>query len=416
MSQHTLSEFLVQQNPQENLQSDSNTDAFLLPVVGGADPGAEGRTPVSRPLEVVLKGFDTLEITFKMLFKDLSLFDRLKDGKRNIQSSNSLESVFDFGQSGSFIWNLQRIGTQLYTYVLKTGDITLFLSNRKSTSNIPNCSLHIGSISCNNGYLDILKQFKAWLKLLQIEIKEEKVSRVDFFCDVPTDIRNHDLYDPDKFVSQVRNHAVYYFNRKVCGIMFGKGSVALRIYDKVLEMKEKRNLEKILFFQQLWGFDVLSGSVPVTRFEFQLRREILKELRITDLKSLQNARKTIWRYLTKIWYRHETYKVDRKNKNQSRNIVSPIWRIVSLSFGFTSKVIRRLRSQTTVSVESLRLQVRGCLLSIIAATGMLEREKHQILETAASIVIQDLENMMTSTVDIFDNVFRQRRVNSRVSF
>ena len=80
----------------------------------------------------------------------------------------------------------------------------------------------------------------------------------------------------------------------------GKNNL-VRIYDKCRELKAR---PQKMWETHLWGEH--KDCKTVTRVEFQLRREMLKQLDINTLDDLQSRIGEIWAYLTQMWFRLDT--------------------------------------------------------------------------------------------------------------
>ena len=106
------------------------------------------------------------------------------------------------------------------------------------------------------------------------------------------------------------------------GISVGLGDIALRIYDKVLEMKRQPSKQSI--FSSVWGQDEYNGQA-VTRVEFQLRRPVLRQLKVNTLEDLFQKAGGIWEYCTQSWSRFCTDPVDKKNRHHDRAETHPFW-------------------------------------------------------------------------------------------
>ena len=171
----------------------SLTSAVTLRPGCRETPG--GPKPISCPPQIANFGIDTLHVTFDTECTNGSIWIRLKEAKEQLQATGEKDSAFKFLENGSecMTWNLQRVGSKFYQYVLTTGDIRLGLSPRKQGSSIPNMELKIGSMSCQQGLTETLKTLKFWLEIIGIRIVEEKVSRCDIAADILHDIRTGEI-------------------------------------------------------------------------------------------------------------------------------------------------------------------------------------------------------------------------------
>lgn len=173
---------------------------------------------------------------------------------------------------GGFDWNVHRTGTSRYNFRLTSGDLTLLINKRGSDGVVPTTKLDIGSVSCwSPGFATIYERVKRWLEVLGAKVVKEIVSEVHLTADcINTDISKLDIDNEDRWVSRVHKFSIHKDRRRLSGIVLGKGDIMLRIYDKVLELAYSPHKQEV--FAEMWGFFIYNQS-PVTRVEFQLRRE-----------------------------------------------------------------------------------------------------------------------------------------------
>ncbi len=377
-----------------------------------------GQTRISCPPQVVI-GLDTLEISLHLSIQDYSIFDKLSFCKKEVQDTFNSSVAFNFGSKEFFKWNLQRTGTKLYPYVLRSGDISLLLSSRKGDSTIPNCKIEFGSISSHNDVFEIYRMLLAWLHCYGFTVRKEIISRVDLACDcIGVSINDIHVSSGDRWITRARKFSVFYEDWNLTGIMLGKGSMALRIYDKAIELK--KDSYKAMFFYNLWNLSLTDDSeIPITRVEFQFRRDVLKQFAIpvNTVKELQKNIDTLWQYASSKWARLTNSSVDRKNKNHQRSESSPFWKIIqSVIFNLPSSPNKRLKNVVCKNLKSLRDQARGCLLNVVAAAGHDPADFFGILATVQDIVSQDFSEFMTDHYSKFFKKFNVRLNECYVGF
>ena len=119
-----------------------------------------------------------------------------------------------------------------------------------------------------------------------------------------------------------------------------------------------------------WGVfaDKYVGIPDVlTRVEFQLRRNALKEFavgtddRIDGVDSYLKVRDNLWRYLTTEWFRLTDEPVDRKNNHQSRAKTWPVWESVQKAVGLVVDAVRRVKKKISVDCEHILKMSIGCM-------------------------------------------------------
>lgn len=375
---------------QNNLKDQGKSNPKNQDRLAGSDcvPGfkSKGADLISCPFSVVHFGFDTLDINYFVDFeRTQDLFEKLKLTKLSLQSTNDQEVNINLvSNQHQTEYALQRYGTKIFSFVLKKGDITFSLSNRPSTSGIPNVNLKIGSIS-SASYKQVKTDFEKLLLALGCTIKEEKLSRIDICKDLSCDITTLDIQCLEKHISKARSASIYYQYKTLTGIQVGKGNVVLRIYDKIAEMTQKNDENKKNHFQEIW-----KNQENVTRIEYQLRREFLNDYNINTLEQLEQKINEIWLYLTESWFRHTQKPVDRINKNQTDSKISNFWKQVQKNSGKILNILKKRIKKNICNVKSLVNQATGCLVSICGSLGMTPDSKQQIYETMSNLIKEGL--------------------------
>lgn len=353
----------------------------------------EGVTLISSPSQVANFGTDTLEAGFHVAFDHPEkIFPALAEQKAWLQSGSGNEIHFKFGQTDLFSFNLQRVGTKQYPYIMTTADLTLGLTPQSHTGNKPNVFLKIGSMSCQDDLEGLIRRFKNWIHFIGGTIFQEKVSRIDIAADIKEHIENTNIEDYHRHICRSRFCDPHIDDRKLAGITIGRGAILLRVYDKIREMESKQAHEKQSFFTYLWG----GKQEQITRAEFQLRRKPIKEMFPEDsrIETVIKALPKIWRYLTEEWFRHADGYVDRENNHQSRSEVSSFWEIVQKSAGFTRTSIKRTKKQIHIDIPALKKMVRGCMVAIAAGLGHVHDDFFGIMSTCRDVLENEIASHM----------------------
>lgn len=384
----------------------------------------------------VSRGLDFLKVSL-WLEHDLTknqLLDILESMKKIVQSTENQAVIPVFKEFG-FDWNLHRSGTSKYPYRLTSGDVTLLLNRRKSTDNIPNCRLEIGSLSCwSPGFFAIFERARIFLSAYGGKIVKERVSEVHMAADfVGTDIQEADICNQSKWIIKAQSFSPYeklstsdpgqgedilefgthYLHRRFTGVNMGKGNLMLRIYDKVNELKRKRATNKQQVFSEIWGVSRYD-ELPVTRVEYQLRRPRLREftdeqdkLKIDTVKDLLNSLKSLWHYLTKEWTRHASAPVNR-NHNQAKAKLSEFWQHVQ---GVVwSGVFGLVRTHPVKHRDThlLRSMARGCLMSVCASLEVEPDDIDRIVHLCKELIEEDLHRLFENEKEFRDKMLIRR--------
>ncbi|MCB2170995.1 MAG: hypothetical protein KQI78_25330 [Deltaproteobacteria bacterium] len=352
---------------------------------GGHSVKSGGETPCFQ----VFRGIDTLHIGLFVFWDKEELFTILERAKFDCQADDyknhplklkDFENfiVYPSGKKGGYGWHIS------------TADIHVFFSRHDPRGTTPNVFVEIGSVSCwDRGVFDVLKALEHLFMLYGGEVIKTSVNRFDPAVDcVGLDIQETQIFDREKWVKQALTFDLRGEGRKFSNASFGfsKTSVCgLRIYDKALELKN--DPAKRAFFHDLWGISI-EDNVPVTRVEFQLRKDILKELSSVKFEDLAQNLQGIWEYLTTKWFRL-CKKVDRQNIKNAKN--TKFWDIIT-NIKWTDKVIHleRVAKRAKKVIQPLVDQAAGLAISIAAYLGQTAEEINQIVDTLAISVKQKL--------------------------
>ncbi|MDA3897577.1 MAG: hypothetical protein PF482_15695 [Desulfobacteraceae bacterium] len=281
----------------------------------GSESDDRGQARITCPPQVVShSSIDTLHLSLHADLSKSELLDRIEES-RQLARDLELDKVpftFKYFTVG---FNVHRSGRRFFNYHISTADTHIFFNRRNAQGNFPTCLIEIGSQSSwNPGVFKIFKNIESYFQSARIKILKHTISRVDFCTDfIDQPFKDYDFGNVDKWICRANHFGVYYSGRKASGISYGKGNLVLRVYDKRKELSDTRSTAKQEFFNSIWQ-DTLS---PVTRVEFQIRRETIKEFRfgsgeqkIETIYDLLYAQNEIWSYCSKHWARHTATEVD----------------------------------------------------------------------------------------------------------
>ncbi len=358
-------------------------------------------------------GLDTLKMTFWVDFSNSLLFHQLEEAKKKAQNLDIESEPINLGD---YEFNVMRTGVQMFQFRLVRGDIRVLLSPRKHTSNIPNCRLEIGSVSCwTPGYNKVVEDFKAMLEMLGGVFCKEKVSEAHLCADaIGQDIKKLPVANQDQWITRAQTFSPHYRHRKLTGVSIGSGDLMLRIYDKVEELK-KKSQHKIIPFMQIWGLDDIEKA-KVTRIEFQVRRSILKEFkfngqtkRIDTLEDLNNSLSSIWSYLVEEWAKLTETPVDRKHNHQSRAGTHEFWEQIREADFSGDEDVERVTSSPMCDLVALKLQMAGIGMTIAAALGRKKDDLETIIAFSQGALEGTIRGLFKDKDDFIKRM--ERKVN-----
>jgi hypothetical protein len=156
------------------------------------------------------------------------------------------------------------------------------------------------------------QKFMQWVETVGLRAYQpETLARTDFTFDYHLPVID---FDEDSVVSLSAKDSRYRSDRKLSGIVFGKGDVVLRIYDKVAEIAEKSH--------KIWFFDLWGMSNEVWRIEWQVRKDVLRRFGIRTFVDLNDQQGDLLRYLA---HEHDTLRIKAEDGNRSRWPLHPLW-------------------------------------------------------------------------------------------
>ncbi len=205
-----------------------------------------------------------------------------------------------------------------------------------------------------------------WITANIGDIKANKINRIDLCCH--TDEIEINAEDIDTFEGKFHLDNFYRYKRKICNVYFGSGStgkILCRIYDKTLEVKQKRQK---LWFMELWQNAGLNPE-KVWNVEFELNRSFMKEVKIETVEEALGSLKTLWEYCTKTWLTKR--QLDRTRL--TRCTIDPVWQSLQEAFAdFQSKELIKREKQLESSAYALIPGTIGNITSFAARAELTD--------------------------------------------
>lgn len=373
-----------------------NVDNKSNKVKNTANSGGQAR--ISCP-PTLANNLDTLKISFWISWSDDSFLDEIASIKETLhQSENSTE--YPYHCPGGFNWNVQRGGIKLYCYRLLAGDLRLFLNRRTPDHNIPNVRLEIGSESCwTPGYNEIYSRFIRWIEVLGGRVIKEIISEAHLALDlVGLYIGDLNIQNEDYWIKRSKRFDVYKENRCLTGISIGRDACALRIYDKVFEIARSGSKQET--FKDFWKVKHYADR-PVTRVEFQLRRKVLKTLKVEQdaegaidtLEDLNSGLNSIWQFCISDRARHCSTIVDYESNHQSRAENSEFWNLVNSVHWSGDVLYSQQKARPKKDLSALRKQTAGLAMTIAAFYGANSEDLDHIISISKYVIEEDLINL-----------------------
>ena len=209
-------------------------------------------------------------------------------------------------------------GRKKYKYSLGNGGTTLFFTDEpKPEQNTPNVMMELQPIYCTRRSLEHLHfHLHCIIDELGAKVTWIRPSELHLTADISTDRDMHitDFYDHNhkpKFTTRGRTnnridgpaaelekdtHEIIIKGMRLEYVRIGSSELMLRIYNKTQELKV--HPEKC-WEAQAWNDP---AHPHVTRVEFQIRREKLKQFSINSLHDIETEANGTWSYLTRGWF------------------------------------------------------------------------------------------------------------------
>lgn len=329
--------------------------------------------------KIVNSGIDNLVLGFSIdKYLDMDSFIDLEDSK--LSAGDKM-----FNSKGSPVsWYgvdliIQPRGSRGYEWILRNDDVIVCIAREAKggsvlpevyvTFSAPYLWLHGSTVAVN--------LLKRWLSKWAL-FTEDKVSRCDLCLDIEMKNPIIDLHKEIVTLAKHKGHYLkdlrgYMRGLHTTGYEFGKGNLVGRFYDKTLEILSSKKG----WFRDIWIANGWDGVTPVTRVEFQMRRNFLKLFQINGYDDLEPAVGSIWRYCTNDWLRVCEPQKGKKNNHQHLLPPQKWWEFVQQSkclfsedVGLTPFKIKKPR------YDALMAQGTGVLSSALAlrasAVGMTE--------------------------------------------
>lgn len=311
----------------------------------------------------LLSGIDTLNLSINVEWSKTNFLNSLHSRLAEAQSIRK-EVPFiltEEGESGGIPFMLQPHGKQGYTWLLLGTDYCLRVMDWITPKSRPSIIAELRSeLLWRLGPLEAIQRLVAALEHQGGIILSVKPSRADLCMDVLFHEEDWNSSLMENMVTRANSDEVFRKHQELTGIAIGRGVLSARIYDKGKEIATQSGKT---WFYDLWGFKEIPEGRRVVRIEFQLRREVLKELGCKNLEAFVLSLPHLWSYCTKKWLKFMT----KPGEHHTQRKTLAWWRAVQDSFMGMDQGEPLIRAKAIESVtRRLRQQATGLCSSIIA--------------------------------------------------
>jgi len=249
----------------------------------------------------------------------------------------------------------------MYRYHLQFPEGQIYLTASHELKNHPNVYVSISAKTLwTLGAAGAVEVFKQHIEAMGGVIESIVPSRVDLAADliIPGGLSFEFLHK--HLVTCARTLRPFFKDDKLQTLYIGEGDLQVRIYNKWAETIASGKT----FFIDVWnkaaGKNLGEDLQHVWRVEGQLRRPVLKELRIDSLEALYDNLGGLWKFITE-WASLRLC----DNENTTRRSLHPLWALVQSATGILGDpglALRRIHSDASAPVAWYVAHIAGCLV------------------------------------------------------
>jgi hypothetical protein len=259
----------------------------------------------SKVKNILASGIDSLVISMDIDWKDASLFDVLDKLKEKAKEySHDYPGIMNhFNTEEIWPFTIKPHGTKGFSWILSGSDFTYKIANSLEPGSRPNVMIEIRSEALwRLGPEEVLKIALSLIEVNGGRIIEAKLSRVDLCVDFLMSEKIWSQSLMEYAVTRATDFVPYYTHKKMTGIKIGKDIISARLYDKPLEIQQQ---SKKYWMYGIWGINETPQGKKIIRIEFQMRREVLKQLGLNNVEDLFKNIDQAWAYCTKNWLKFQ---------------------------------------------------------------------------------------------------------------
>ncbi len=311
----------------------------------------------------VFKGIDSLYVSYKGTLKE-GMKEQLEEKKKLAQSDDEKEQSSARMIIDDHCFEVLDRGTKWYSFIMVDNWYHIQVSGSKRQK-LPQIYVQVSSelLTCY-GLDNSINNLRKIVNMLMEKTEEEIISRTDTFTDFVT---NKDIEELEKvcWVKRARRFQKNWDGEIFTGYVIGGGDILARIYDKTVEIEKSRND----YLKEIWekhGWDTFQR---VWRLEFQLRRELLGQMKINSFSNLIEQVNDMWKYCTHDWLR---LAIKDNTLNRTRWMTNPLWeniQAVRFNDGKFTGILRQVNKSRIPSDKTLFQNGIGYITAYAAREG-----------------------------------------------
>lgn len=366
-------------------------------------------------MKMLATGIDSLTLSVEVFWTDKEFFETLRSLKDKAKAEGKpYPGSIQYRGSENWLFNMEPYGLRGHEWVMRSKDFTLRVGDFVEQKQLPSVMVDYSSESLwRVGAIPLWEIVRDLIEVNGGQIRSVKVSRADLCPDLtfPEDEWTADKLKSHR-VTRAKSVSAFWGEKdRLETLYIGQGDMQARLYDKV------REIEKIS--HKAWMFDIWKIDVPpddhlIIRVEFQMRREVLKEMGVGSLEEFIGQIESVWSYCTEKWLQFKDG--DRDIRPELRNTL-PWWTELQSHFlGLQAgePVVRK--KALRMDEEMLRKETMGFLSSLTAVkmekrgSGALDFEA---IEKARKVVLASLHVGGITLREFQERVLRKRAMYRR---
>ena len=301
----------------------------------GCEQGKGGRTTNSPPpksgYKILSSGIDTLNLSIDVEWMGSSFFNDLSKAKdlAREEKKDVPFSIRLLQHNEEWHCVVKPNGAAGYEWLLSGKDFTFKIGAWKKPISRPSMMVEIRSETLwRMGFKAAVETVEMLIGSAGGKVVSVKPSRVDLCLDMLLPVSEwcpELIFD---IVTRAEQSATYnnLKMKRLTGFDFGSGQVRARLYDKEFEIDRK---SKKYWMYDIWGLKDVPDDYRIIRVEFQLRREVLKELGVNLICDLFEKTGGMWAYCSESWLSFR----DNAGSHMDERKVLPWW--LAIQNGFT---------------------------------------------------------------------------------
>ncbi len=323
----------------------------------------------------VFKGIDGLYVSFKGTLKE-GLKEQLEEKKKLAQSEDEREQALAVMTIDDHCFEVMDRGTKWYSFILVDNWYHVQISGSKRQK-LPQVYVQVSSelLTCY-GLDESMNALRKIINVLLETIEEETISRTDIFADFVTD-REFESIEKVSWITRAQKTHKYWNGDIFTGWTIGQGGdILARLYDKTVEIEKSRKD----YLREIWEKNGWDTFHRVWRLEFQLRRELLGQMKISTYLNLTENINDMWKYCTHDWLR---LAVKDNTINRTRWMTNPLWeKIQDIRFndGKFTGILRQVNKSRMPSDKALFQNGIGYITAFAAREGFENIDKGTLCE------------------------------------